>query len=353
VFPAATPPASVCILRLSAIGDCCHVLPVVRTLQAAWPQTRISWAIGAAEASLFGGIDNIDFKVFAKGGKLISPQMACSFREPFDVLLHMQASWRANLLAWRIPARLKLGFDRGRARDGQWLFTQRAIAPQPRAHVMEGFFGFAEALGVTQRVLRWDIPLSEADRAFAREHLPDDRPVLLISPCSSARARNFRNWRAERYAEVASHAISRHGMRVVVTGGPTPLEADYGRHLESRLNRDAAKNLIGRTTLKQLLALIERATAVLCPDSGPAHLATTVGTAVIGLYASSNPLRTGPLDLRWSVNVYPEAVQAEFGKSVEEIRWGRRVRDPHVMDRIPVAAVLAKLDALMAVKAQK
>lgn len=262
----------------------------------------------------------------------------------------MQASWRANLLAWRIPARVKIGFDRARARDGQWLFTHRAIAPRPRAHVMDGLIGFAEALGVTQRVLRWDIPLSEADRAFAREHIPDGRPTLLISPCSSTRARNFRNWRVERYAEVARHAMSRHAMRIVLTGGPTALETDYGRAIEAQMDGGSVTNLVGKTTLKQLLALLERAAAVLCPDSGPAHMATSVGTPVIGLFASSNPLRTGPLDLQWSVNAYPEAVRAEFGKTEEEIRWGRRVRDPAVMDRIPVEAVIAKLDALMAAR---
>lgn len=299
-----------------------------------------------------GDIDGIDFIVFDKECKTISgrPWWKILGDRPFDVLLHMQPSWRANLLAWRIPALEKIGFDRARARDGQWLFTNRRIAPRPRAHVMDGLFGFAEALGVSRRILRWDIPLPEADRAFAREHIPDGCPALLISPCSSARMRNFRDWRVERYVEAARHAICRHGLRIVLTGGPTGLEAGYGRRIEAQLDRGSVKNLVGLTTLKQLLALIERAAAVLCPDSGPAHMATTVATPVIGLFASSNPLRTGPLDLRWSVNVYSEAVRAEFGKAVEEVRWGRRVRDPRVMDRIPVGAVVEKLDALMAAR---
>lgn len=287
--------------------------------------------------------------VFDKGRKTISSPEGWKIRDRrFDVLLHMQASWRANLLGWRIPARVKIGFDRARAREGQWLFTHRTIAPMRQVHVIDGMFGFAEALGVTQRVLRWDIPLSDADRAFACEHIPDGRPTLLISPCSSSRVLNFRNWSVGRYVEVARHAASRYGMQVVLTGGPTALENEYGRDIEAQLERGVAKNLVGKTTLKQLLALIERATTVLCPDSGPAHMATAAGTPVIGLFASSNPLRTGPLDLRWSVNVYPEAVQAAFGKTVDEIHWGRRVRDPRVMDRISVRAVVTKLDALMA-----
>lgn len=342
-------PESVCILRLSAIGDCCHTLPVVRTLQAAWPQTRFTWIIGTVEASLLGDIPGIEFLVFDKKRKQVGDW---TFREAmrgrrFDLLLHMQASWRANGLAWQVPARAKLGFDRRRARDGQWLFTNRHVAPKPRCHVMEGLFGFAEACGVKERVLRWDIPLADEHREFARRHIADGTPALLISPCSSQRARNFRNWSAQRYAEVARHAMERHGMRVILTGARTELEAQYGREI-SALCKDRVANLVGQTSLKQLLALIQRARAVLCPDSGPAHMAGTVGTPVIGLYASSNPARTGPIDPRWTVDVYPEAVRAEFGKPVEEVRWGQRVRDPEVMERIAVDAVTGKLDALLA-----
>jgi len=337
-------------LRLSAIGDCCHVLPVVRTLQATWPETRISWVVGALEATLLRGIEGIELIVFDKGSKTINGQRDWRFREPFDVLLHMHASWRANLLAWRIPARLKIGFDRARAREGQWLFTNRKIAPRPRAHVFDGNFGFAEALGIAQRVLRWDIPVSDADRAFAREQIPDGCTTLLISPCSNVRPRNFRNWRPERYGEVARHAVARHGLRVVVSGGRSPLEADYARQITSQIEPGKVRNLAGQTTLKQLLALIERAAAVMCPDSGPVHMATAVSTPVIGLYASTNPMRAGPLDPRWSVNCYPEAVLAAYGRPPEELRWGLRVRDPQVMDRVAVAAVTAKLDALMAAK---
>ncbi|HEX5421023.1 MAG TPA: glycosyltransferase family 9 protein, partial [Gammaproteobacteria bacterium] len=101
---------------------------------------------------------------------------------------------------------------------------------------------------------------------------------------------------------------------------------------------------IGRTTLKQLLALLERASAVLCPDSGPAHMATAVGTPVVGLYATSNRFRTGPyFSQHLVVDKYPEAVRRGFSKDVDEIRWGRRVRDPDAMDLIGVRDVSEKL----------
>jgi heptosyltransferase I len=135
---------------------------------------------------------------------------------------------------------------------------------------------------------------------------------------------------------------------VLLTGGRTPLEAEYGERIVAGA-RHAPVNLIGKTTLKQLLALIARATAVVCPDSGPAHMATTVGTPVIGLYATTNRWRAGPyLSQEWVVDKYPEALMRELGKRVDELPWGTRVRSADAMDLIEVGDVTAKLDALMA-----
>jgi heptosyltransferase I len=215
---------------------------------------------------------------------------------------------------------------------------------------MDGLFEFAAAIGIEPGPPRWDIPVGDEDRDFAAREIESGRPALIISPCTGQRFRNFRNWRAERYAAVADHAHSKHGAQVLLTGGSTEIERSYGSEI-SRLANCPIRNLIGRSTLKQLLCLIDRASVVLCPDSGPAHMATAVGTPVVGLYASSNRFRTGP----WAsqdlvVDKYPEAVRDEFGCDVSEIRWGRRVRAPDVMDRIEIDDVVEKLDKAFAAR---
>ena len=103
----------------------------------------------------------------------------------------------------------------------------------------------------------------------------------------------LRNWSPERYAAVADHAVARHGMRVLICGGRSDLELRYGARI-AELMRHPATNLVGKDTLLEFLATLARATAVLTPDSGPAHMATTVGTPVVGLYAATNPARSGP-----------------------------------------------------------
>lgn len=316
----------------------------------AWPDTRLTWVIGKVEASLLADIAGVEFIIYDKSrGWAANRDLRAALRgRRFDLLLNMQASLRANFASRAIRSPVRVGFDRARARDFQWLFTNRRIAAQPRQHVLDGLFGFAVAVGIDDRALAWDIPLADADRTYAAKLLPDDRPALLISPCSSQRARNFRNWSVERYAAVADHVAERYGARVVVTGGPTQLEKSYGASIRQQAHCEVT-DLTACTTLKQLLALIANATAIVCPDSGPAHMATAVDTPVVGLYASSNPDRTGPyLSQQWVVNKYPEAIETEYGKTVDAVPWGQRVRRPDVMATIPVSAVTDKLDQIFA-----
>lgn len=345
-LPLTSPPESLCILRLSAIGDISHTLPVVRTLQAHWPQTRLTWIIGKTEHALVGDIPGIDFIIFdKKRGWRAYPDVRRQLRgRRFDVLLHMQMALRASLISLLVDAPIKLGFDRARAKDGQWLFTNAQIAPRQREHVLDSLFGFSVALGVPERLLRWDIPIPAEARRYAEEMLPGDQPTLIISPCSSAA---YRNWTVEGYAAVADYAIEQHGMRVVLSGGLSTLEREYGAAIERHM-RHTPLNLIGNTSLKQLLALLEHSTALLSPDAGPAHLATAVGTPVIGLYACTNPDRARPyLSETLAVNKYPEAVRVQYGKLPGDLPWGTRVRNNDVMELITPQDVVGKLEQVI------
>lgn len=342
------PPRSICILRLSAIGDVCHTLPVVRTLQDHWPETQLTWIIGTLEHQLVGDIAGIEFLPFDKRAGI------AAYRDlrrrlqgrRFDVLLHMQVALRASMLSTLVKAGTRIGFDKARAKDWQWLFTNRRIEPQSNAHVMDGLFGFADALGVPHAPPRWDIPLSAEDHAFALLHIPAEQNALVISPCSSQRTRNFRNWPVERYVAVARYAIERHGMRIIVTGGPSRLETEYGAAIAAAVPE--CVNLSGQTSLKQLQALLARARVLISPDSGPVHMANAAGTPVIGLYATSNPERTGPyFNRQYVVNRYPDAVRKYLGKSVQDASWGQRVRAPDAMELVTVDNVNSRLDALL------
>jgi heptosyltransferase I len=354
-LPFGQPPTSLCIIRLSAIGDTCHTVPVVRAIQDAWPSTHLTWIIGKTEHSLLKGLEGVEFVVLDKalGWSGYGAVRRALRSKRFDALLHMHASARANIVSLAVRAKLKIGFDNARARDHQWLFTNTRLKPRRERHVMDGLFEFAELIGVPPGKPRWDIPVSADDVAAIAPHFADGAPTLVISPCTGQRFRNYRNWRVDWYAEIADYAAKRYGARVLLTGGNTAIEQSYGREITA-MAKSPPHNLIGKTSLKQLLAILQRASVVLCPDSGPAHMATAVGTPVVGLYATSNRHRTGPyFSQHLVVDKYPDAVAREFGKPIEALRWGQRVRDPAAMSLITVPDVVAKLDAAFAERGVK
>src|SRR3954465_11751368 len=169
----ATPPDKVSLLRLSAIGAPCHGVPLLRTLQEAWPKTRFTWVIGKFESKLMSLIPDVELITVDKAAGLSAfgrLRTEMQRRGAFDLLLHLQLSIRASATAACIPAPIKLGFDKPRARELQWLFTNRRIAARSREHVQDSFMGFADALGVPRIEPRWDIPLPPAAVNYA-QHL--------------------------------------------------------------------------------------------------------------------------------------------------------------------------------------
>jgi heptosyltransferase I len=210
--------------------------------------------------------------------------------------------------------------------------------------VLDSFQGFLGALGIEQGNLQWNLPLPAMAQQYAAALVPDAQPTLIISPCSAHPARN---WRPERYAAIADHAVQAYGMRVIVCGGRSALEREMGAAIE-RFAAVPMINQIGDDTLPQLLALLARASVLLCPDSGPAHMATMVGTPVIGLYAATRLQRSGPyLSRQWCVDRYHEAARRFCGCSAAQLSWHQKIERPGVMDLIEIADVRERLDALM------
>ncbi len=342
-------PAHICVLRLSALGDVCNLVPTIRALQRQWPDARITWIIGRGEHSLLAGLSGVEFVVYDKSTGLAG--MRRLWRElrdtPFDVLLHMQQSIRASMLSLGLKARVRLGYDRARAKDWQTWFTNRQLSPHPKAHVLESFMDFAREMGVTDDRLEWGIPLPDAAREEARQFL-EGRQALVISPCASPRLRNFRNWSAEGYAAVIEHAWRHHGLTTFLTGGTSAQELEMCERIAAGVSEASPVNLLGRTSLKGLLAIIDEARMVIAPDSGPVHMANAMNTPVLGLFATTNPERAAPWCWREHVvNRYPDAVATYLHKSPDEIVWGTRVRHEDAMSLITFDDVINRLDALL------
>ena len=336
---------SICIIRLSALGDVTHMVPIIHSIKKFRPSTKITWIISTTEYRLVGDLPDIEFIKFDKklGWKAYPDVLKHLGNRTFDVVIAAQVSMRANILTRLISSPRKIGYDKKRAKDLHGLVINETI-PAGDTHVLDSFFQFIEQIGIPHKTFDWSIPIPQEAREFARQQIPLNKSTLAISPCSS---HTLRNWDAISYAEVANYAFKKYGMQTVLLGAPTTLEIQYGKEISDQLNHTPV-NLIGRDTIKKLLAILDECSVLLTPDSGPAHMATSVNTPVIGLYAASNSLRSGPyLSLKHCVDKYPEAAKIYLGKSVSQLKWGTKIEKPGVMSLIRPEDVIIKLDEIM------
>lgn len=340
-------PETICILRLSAIGDVCHAVAAVQAIQRRWPEAKVTWVIGKVEYQLLKGLEGVEFVCFDKkaGLKGYLALRSKLKNRTFDILLHMQVALRASLATLCIRAHEKWGFDKKRAKEGQWLFTNRKVATQKTPHVAEGFWGFAQAIGVEEEYpASWQMPIEEQDVLWWKEnHETTLDKYIVIAPAAS---KAERNWLPERYAAIANEA-NKKGFSVVICGGPTNAEKQLADKIIANCDFEPL-NIVAQTSLKQLLIVLQNASLVIAPDTGPAHMAVVVGTPVIGLYAHSNPGRTGPYGYQQYVaSCYESLLIERTGKGISENRWGKRVKGDNLMSLISIEAVREKFEQVL------
>ena len=358
-FSRANPPETLCLLRLSALGDITHVLPTLRTLQNHWPATKITWIIGKSEYPLVKAVENINFIIFDKSAGLSSYlELNKQIKQhlggkAFDVLLHMQLSIRASVATLFIPAKIKLGFDKKRAKDMQSLFCNHQINPDStRQHVLDSFLEFPRYFGL-QPVLSWQLPVAQHAIDVITKRLPikestADKKLFVINPCAVAKSKNWRNWTVEGYAAVVDYVSDKYDMQVVLTGGSSQLEKDTTEKILFLCKSSEPVNLVASTSIDELVAILHLADIVLAPDTGPVHIASALNTDTIGLYASTNPDRAGPYNHKqYVVNKYPQALLKYNNKTVEKAAWGERIKTAECMALITINDVIKQIDKII------
>ncbi|KZM38952.1 lipopolysaccharide biosynthesis protein [Marinomonas sp. SBI22] len=325
--------AKIAIVRLSALGDVCHAMSVVTAIRKRYPNAEITWITGKLEADLVSMMPDIKIVTYQKSSGLkgmlaIRKQF---INESFDVLLHMQWSSRASLLTRMLKAKTRIGFAKSHSREKQHWFVN-TLAPEPRGrHVLDTLMSMAEAIDVPHAKPSWQLEVPKR-----QTELPND--YIIINPCGS---KVTKNWTLEGYRKLIEHLISK-GEKVVLTGGPTKTEIEFVKAIAQGYELD---NLVGKTSIKELTAVIRDAKLIISPDTGPVHIATVVNTPMVGLYALSNPERTGPYYGQASVvSVYQMLAEKEYGKPISDIPWASTVHDPEAMSYISYEAVLEKVN---------
>ena len=341
-------PKNIAFFRLSALGDVVLAIPMIRALQKAWPDCKITWITSSAVYPLLEGLEGVEFLVIQKPQKIKDYlSLRKLFKQyEFDILIAAQASFRTNLIYPHINAKRKIGFDNGRAKDLHSWFVKEQI-PAANEHLAEGFMGFAKYLGVdtpkAKQDFDWQIYTSEEDQAWAKQTRNKAKYIAINAAASKAE----RTWKAKHYAQLIDAAVKTYDCQVVLTGGPAQNEIQLAQEIEA-LAKSNIDNLVGKTKHKQIAALLGEVDCLIAPDTGPTHIAVAMNTPVIGLYAVARSGLSGPYqNPDYTVDVYPEAVEKYLSKSYNEAGWHERVHHADAMDLISVDAVMGQLDKVL------
>ena len=281
------------VVMMSAIGNTVHVLPVLNALKRHHPSARVSWIMQPGPASLVRGHPAVDEIIpfgrtrGVRGFLELRRELA---RRPFDVVLDFQTYLKAGVVTALTRAPVKLGFDRARARDANWLFTTHQLAPRPPSHTQDQYFEFLDALGVPHPAVEWNLGPWDDERPWQREfYARFDRPV---APLVVGATKEETSWVAERWVPVAEALYGDFGMQPVLVGGRSPREVEAERVIVEKSRVPVVSAL--DSGLRRLVSILDRAALVVSLDTGPLHMARALGRPVVSLMGYNNPRRTGP-----------------------------------------------------------
>jgi len=348
----------IAVLRLSAMGDCILLQPTLLRILEHHPDVEIDWYIDNTWVSIFAKTTRLNMITIEK------PRSIRDYRAlrrmirqtQYDVVLAMQASFRSNILYSFFKAPLKIGFDKRRARDGQWLWTNQRIRPAEE-HLLDGFMAFAQALKVPMGPLKWHLSVPDVlDLPQSlRVAIQLQRPIIGIVPAASKLERTpyahfwseFINKLSTRWVEQSLLGIAGQIEQplIVMLGGPSQLEQVLSQEVLDNVHPGGdILNLVGKTSLFRLSGILKVLQCLVSPDSGPAHLADAHGTPVIGLYGVAPSRLSGPYHYQDLVfDVYDDAVRSILRQDPKTVRWGTRVHDRQAMALIDPEQVVTRV----------
>jgi heptosyltransferase I len=326
----------ICVVMMSTIGNAVHVLPVLNALKRHHPAAHISWVIQPGPATLLHGhaaVDEIIPFHRRRGWRgLLDLRRELAKRE-FDLVLDFQVYFKAGLVTGMTRAPVKLGFDRARAKELNWLFTTHRLPPRPLRHVQDGFLEFLEQLGVPAGPLTWDlgpwVDERSAQRAFFE---PIDRPVAALVVGGS---REQTGWVPARWAELVDALYHDHGLQPMLVGGGSPRELEVERVIRERAVHRPISTL--GAPLRELVWLLDGAALVISVDTGPLHLARALGRPIVSLLGHYDPRRTGPY------RHCPELIIDAYHEPGEVVPISAATR-PDRMQRITTTQVREKVE---------
>jgi heptosyltransferase I len=323
----------VCIVMMSAVGDAVHVLPVINALKRHAPGVQITWVLQPGPATLARGHRSVDEILLfdrSKGWSAFADIRRQLAEREFDLVINLQVYFKAGVVTSFTRAPVKLGFDRARARDFNWLFTTDRIPPHAIQHVQDQYFEFLTALNIRHEPVVWDLGPWEHERAAQRDFFSRiERPAASIVVATS---KAQKDWLPERWAEVVDALYSDFGLQPILVGGRSEREVHAERVILERA-RHRPVSALG-SGLRNLVGILDGSALVLAPDTGPLHMSVALDRPTISLIGYTNPKRTGPY------RRFHDLIIDAYGEPGEDYRPTMENR----LDRMPRITVRDVLD---------
>jgi lipopolysaccharide heptosyltransferase I len=295
------PPRRVLIIKPSAIGDVVHALPVLPRLRKLWPKAKLSWLITPACAALVQRHPMVDEVILFQrkrwGRGWYSPWALGDLsgfigklrQREFDVVIDLQGLLRSAWIAMASGAPRRIGFSN--AREFAPLFdTELVDCSWDNEHAVQRYLKIASALGCGDGPAEFCFAVDDDDRSYISKLIPPSTPYAVLMPGTNW---DTKRWPAARFAALVKPLKERFGLEAVLAGSSA--DAGLARQIPAKFN------LIAKTSLRQIVALLERAQLVIGNDTGPMHMAAALGIPLVCPYGPTDPRRTGPFERPESV----------------------------------------------------
>ena len=306
-------PENILIIRLSAIGDVINVLPALRRLRAQFPGSRITWLVEDRASEILRDHPDIDEVIIYPRKKwqsgilkvnrslnIISESL--SFykklrKNHYDLVIDFQGNLKSAVMNLITGSGNRLGFGRGYCKELNYLSTQHHAYPAgKKIHRIEKNLSLLKELDIETTFLQPELPVTKDDEEyisnFIEEKADPSLPIIIIHPGTS-KFGSFKQWPSESYTLLADMIQDKYDANLILTWGPGELDVVNeiaGSMIHNSLPACETKSI------KQLTALIKRATLFIGGDTGPLHIASIMGIPVIGIYGPKDPAIYGPYD---------------------------------------------------------
>ncbi len=361
------------LIKLSAVGDVVHTIPLLNKLRQRYPQARIDWLVTPAIAELLANnpaISNViefvrdewskpwQLAPYASAARLIAQLRSVQY----DLVLDLQGQLRSGVFAFASGAPVRIGFDRPRAsrwdalprkipdearhhawqgaREGSFLaYTHHVDLPTLDIHPVDRYLSFGALLGLDAKKADFAFPIP-AEAANRIDALLDYYEIAKSRLVVMAPGTNWqtKQWRADAFAEVARHFLGKKfAVTLIGSGSEHELCAQVAKLAPGAIN------LAGETTLTELAALIRRGTICVSNDSGPMHMAVALERPVVAVFGPTDPVWAGPYRRDNAV------VRADLACSPCYLRLLSRCTHDHAcMKAVSVNDVIARAEKIIA-----